>query len=282
MIPESRSIRTAPPQTRQVRFTLFLSSPFPLSDVLVSGRTIWLGGQVLSVYLHDLLKSVPPFATNPNSKSKTSRQRVVDVGAGTGLTSLSLASMGYDVLSTDLDLIVDGVLQRNIKANESNLRINGSSNQPRLETKVLDWFKEPQDWEWNQEGDDKEPLQPPFDLIVSADTIYDPELSQPLLRTLHGLSSPPPSPRNSSSTPIPTVYIALEARDPELVSAFLESAEKDWNFKCSRVDHKKLKKLVESKESGLGWEDEAVWEGVEIWKLKLRKVVAKKENRLQR
>ncbi|GAA5958092.1 hypothetical protein JCM3765_002806 [Sporobolomyces pararoseus] len=246
-----------------------------------TGRTIWLGAQVLAVYLHDLLKSTSPLATNSSSKRKTSRQRVVDVGAGTGLASLSLASMGYEVLSTDLELIVNGVLERNIKGNESNLGINGF-NQPRLETKVLDWFRDPKEWEWSQKDDIEEPLQPPFDLIVSADTVYDPELSQPLLRTLHGLSSPPPSPQYTSSTSIPTVYIALEARDPQLVSGFLASAEKDWNFKCSRIDHPKLRKLVESKESGLGWEDEAVWEGVEIWKLKLRKVVAKKENRLQR
>jgi len=198
---------------------------------------------------------------------------VVDVGAGTGLSSLSLASMGYDVLSTDLGIIVDGVLSQNLEANTKVLRLN-SFGQPRMQTKVLDWFQDPTDWEWSIK--DRETLVPPFDLIVTADTVYDPSLSQPLLRTLHGLSilndpaSPSPSRRTSSSS-IPPIYLALEARDPALVVSFIESAEKDWNFKCSKVNQGRLKKLVGSKTGGLGWEDESVWEGVEVWKLKLRK-----------
>lgn len=181
--------------------------------------------------------------------------------------------MGYDVLSTDLDVIVNGNLGVNIRANEPTLQINGS-NQPRLETKVLDWFQDPAEWNWSTiDGQDAQTLVPPFDLVVSADTVYTPDLSQPLLRSLRALSAPASSSRSSTST---QVYIVLERRDPELVTNFLESAERDWGFKCSRVDHSKLKRLVESKEGGLGWEDESVWEGVEIWKLKARKVVAKK------
>jgi SAM-dependent methyltransferase len=267
MVHGYRFTRTTLLQTLPVSPVLLLA--FLISDKgLLKGRTIWLGAQVLSVYLHDLLGSMSRL------KGQSRRERVLDVGAGTGLASLSLSSMGYDVLATDLDLIVDGVLKQNIEANETILKRNGF-NQPRIERKVLDWFQDPKEWSWevtedpNHEG----PLKPPFDLIVSADTIYDPTLSQPLLRTLHGLSSPLPHVRSS----IPPVYLALEARDPALISAFLESAESDWNFKCSRVDHNKLKKLVEAKEGGLGWEDEVSWEGVEVWKLKLRKAVAKKE-----
>ncbi|GAA5910306.1 uncharacterized protein JCM6883_001149 [Sporobolomyces salmoneus] len=244
-----------------------------------TGRTIWLGAQVLEAYLHDLLKSTSPLVSPSNRNSAQRRQRIIDVGAGTGLSSLSLASMGYDVLATDLDLIVDGILCQNIKANESILEINAGPSQPRLETKVLDWFQDPHEWEWDGAGEEdvQEPTGPPFDYIVSADTIYDPSLSQPLLRTLHALAS-----RSSrSTTTSPLVYIALEARDPALISDFLESAERDWSFKCSRIDHSKLRKLVESKESGLGWEEEATWEGVEVWKLKLKKsaLISKREKR---
>jgi len=198
---------------------------------------------------------------------------VIDVGAGTGLSSLSLASMGYDVLSTDLGIIVDGVLSQNIEANTRSLRLN-SFGQPRMQTKVLDWFQDPEERRWRSSVE--EPLVPPFDLIVTADTVYDSSLSQPLLRTLHALStaSNPSSTsliRRTSSSSVPPVYLALEVRDPALIANFIESAERDWNFKCSRVDHGRLKKLVESKAGGLGWEDESVWEGVEVWKLKLRK-----------
>ena len=223
------------------------------------------------MYLDDVLKS--------SNRRPGRRPRIVDVGAGTGLCSLALASIGsFDILSTDLDLIVDGVLARNIAANRSTLNCNSASDQARVETKVLDWFQPPENWQWNHSNDDNEadePLGPPFDFVVSADTIYVPELIQPLLRTLRALSTTESSPSFAS---VP-VYVALEVRDPALVAEFLRSAEEDWDFKSARVDHGKLKRLVESKESGLGWEDESAWEGVEIWKLKSRKPRAKKNTR---
>ncbi|GAA5894481.1 hypothetical protein JCM5296_005109 [Sporobolomyces johnsonii] len=238
-----------------------------------TGRTVWLGAQILSVYLYHLLHDSRPF-------SHSRRKTVVDLGSGTGLLSLSLASMGYHVLATDLDFIVDGVLRQNIEANERTLGVNGVG-EAKLRTKVLDWFEPPEDRRWDEEGDDfDDSLRPPFDMIVTADTVYDPSLSQPLLRTLQALSMPslsaspsspyapsPPPIRSTSHTP-PPIYLALEARDPALVAAFLASASADWDFKCSRIDHPKLKKLVESKEGMLGWEDEEAWEGIELWKLK--------------
>ncbi|GAA5934017.1 hypothetical protein JCM1841_002051 [Sporobolomyces salmonicolor] len=240
-----------------------------------TGRTVWLGAQILSVYLYHLLHDSRPF-------SHARRKTVIDLGSGTGLLSLSLASMGYDVLATDLDFIVDGVLRQNIEANERTLAVNGVG-EAKLRAKVLDWFEAPEDRRWHEEGDGLEDfLWPPFDMVVTADTVYDPALCQPLLRTLQALStpsltastpspsaSPPPPTRSASYTP-PTIYLALEARDPALVAAFLESASADWDFKCSRIDHTKLKKLVECKEGMLGWEDEEVWEGIQLWKLKWR------------
>ncbi|GAA6023047.1 hypothetical protein JCM11491_000375 [Sporobolomyces phaffii] len=238
-----------------------------------TGRTIWLGAQVLAVYLHDLFGSTS--ALGSTSRRGKSRQTVVDVGAGTGLVSLSLASIGFDVLATDLGLIVDGVLGGNVSANDATLAINGTD-QPRVETKVLDWFQDPKEWTWDSDTHE-DPLGAPFDLVVSADTIYDPSLSQPLLRTLHALASLS-RPGQTTSSSSPPVYLALEARDPALISAFLESAEQEWDFKCSRIDHAKIKKLVESPQSGLGW-DESAWEGVELWKLRLRKPSAHSRRR---
>ncbi|GAA5894795.1 hypothetical protein JCM6882_006682 [Rhodosporidiobolus microsporus] len=207
-----------------------------------TGRTVWLGAQVLSVYLNDLLGRLKR------------KQRVIELGSGTGLLSLSLASQGYTVLATDLATIVDSVLSRNIKSNDEAIKLSGGD-EAKIETKVLDWFQSSDEWDWEDET-----VRPPFDMIVTADTVYEPSLSQPLLRTLHGLASLSPS--------VP-IYLALEARDPALTSAFLSSASTDYSFKTSRVDHARLKKLVEAKEGTLGWEDETDWEGVEVWKLKL-------------
>ncbi|GAA5822811.1 hypothetical protein JCM11251_004388 [Rhodosporidiobolus azoricus] len=207
-----------------------------------TGRTVWLGAQVLSVYLYDLVG-------RPKRK-----QRVAELGSGTGLLCLSLAGQGFDVLATDLEVIVDSVLARNVRANEEEIRIPGGG-EGKIETKVLDWFQPAEEWDWEETS-----LEPPFDMIVTADTVYEPALSQPLLQTLYGLA------RLSPSAPI---YVALEARDPALVASFLTSASSDFSFKTSRVEHSRLKKLVEDQEGTLAWEDESDWEGVEVWKFKL-------------
>ncbi|GAA5848167.1 hypothetical protein JCM8547_004430 [Rhodosporidiobolus lusitaniae] len=215
-----------------------------------TGRTVWLGAQVLAVYLSDFLGR------------NVQRKKVIELGSGTGLLALSLFSQGYDVLATDLPLIVDGVLKENLEGNSEAVG-GGRYGDPRLESKVLDWSEEPDKWSWDESANPEKALKPPFDVIVTADTVYEPALSQPLLRSLHGLAS---------LSPAASIYVALEARDPQLVADFLASASSDWSFKTSRVDHGRLKRLVESKESTLDWEDETDWEGIEVWKCKLTRV----------
>ncbi|BGP13760.1 hypothetical protein JCM10213v2_001698 [Rhodosporidiobolus nylandii] len=225
-----------------------------LAYTLPNGRTIWLGAQVLSVYLYDLLgHPSKPFADAGR------RKRVVELGAGTGLLSLSLLSLGYEVLATDLDILVEGVLKRNIEQNEAAIRAGGAG-EARIERKVLDWFEEPSEWVWRAGPEAAEALCPPFDIIVTADTVYEPSLSQPLLRALRALSS---------LSPAAPVYLALERRDPALVTSFLSSASEDWGFKCSRIEHARLRRVVEDKAGTLGWEDESEWDGIEVYKLKL-------------
>ncbi|BGP29955.1 hypothetical protein JCM10296v2_001707 [Rhodotorula toruloides] len=222
-----------------------------------TGRTVWLGAQVLSVYLQHTLG--------------TARRgwRALDIGSGTGLVPLTLASLGYDTLATDVDFIVDGVLKRNVEANRQKLREGGGG---WLEARTLDWFDDPSSWPFSSDGGDAGQaskamsIQPPFKLITTADTVYDPSLTTPLLTTLRFLSLLSPSP--------PPVYLALEARDPALVAAFFRSAADEYGFKCARIDHAKVKKLVEDKEGTLGWENEEDWEGVELWKLKLSRAAA--------
>ncbi|BGP05928.1 Protein-lysine methyltransferase METTL21D [Rhodotorula toruloides] len=228
-----------------------------------TGRTVWLGAQVLSIYLQHML-------------GRARRGwRAIDLGSGTGLVALTLASLGYDTLATDVDFIVDGVLRRNVEANRQKLREGGGG---RLEARTLDWFVDPSSWPFSSEGGDTGQaseammsIQPPFNLITTADTVYDPSLSTPLLSTLRFLSL-------LSSLP-PPIYLALEARDPALVAAFFRAAVDDFGFKCARIEHAKVKKLVEDKEGTLGWENEEDWEGVELWKLKLSRAAAGEERR---
>ena len=183
---------------------------------------------------------------------------------------MSLNAQGYNVLATDVPSIAEGLLRTNLAARPPPTT---ELQQPSLQAKALDWFAEPSTWDFERssvtprESDTPAPstldptLRPPFDLITTTDSIYHPSLSQPLLRTLHALSTSPHSVSRSTGPPI---FVALEVRDPQLIDGFLESARIDWGFKCSRVENGRLEKLMG--EGGVGWEGED-WEGVQVWKL---------------
>jgi protein N-lysine methyltransferase METTL21D len=62
----------------------------------------------------------------------------------------------------------------------------------------------------------------------------------------------------------PLVYLCIERRDPALVNRALSEAQGIWGFTATRVS-----KAME--DGGLRWNKEG-WDGVEIWRLKLRNV----------
>lgn len=109
----------------------------------------------------------------------------------------------------------------------------------------------------------EERLDPPFDMIISADTMYEPSLVEPLLRTLHHLSQL----SINSAKRAPPVYLCVERRDPALIDQALASARDTWKFTVERIPQRKITKAMEK--GGLVWEPED-WDGVEIWKLNLR------------
>lgn len=106
-------------------------------------------------------------------------------------------------------------------------------------------------------------LEPPFDLIVTSDTIYIPQLAQPLLRTIHALAS-----LSSGGGKPPLILLCFERRDPSLIDHTLNDAHKIWGLKPERIPHKKLVQAIGK--AGLEWDKED-WDGVELWKLKLEK-----------
>ncbi|KAF8580886.1 hypothetical protein K439DRAFT_1636643 [Ramaria rubella] len=251
----------------------FQASQFSLSQLdngQHNGTAVWLSGQALALTLPALL-----------SKRK-GRQRAIELGSGTGFTAfvlvfscpfislsfrLALCSLGWDVIATDTHGVLSSVLQRNVDSNRINLPPGSGT----IQTRELDWTVKPENWIWNhpaviashEPGNLKattaETLNPPFDLIITADTLYSPELVTPLLRTLHALSESPSF--------CPSVFITLERRDSRLADDALQQARTVWSFSTQRVPDRKVVKAMAK--AGCKW-DRVEWEGVEIWRLTLK------------
>ncbi|GBE82010.1 predicted protein [Sparassis crispa] len=202
------------------------------------------------------------------------RLRAIELGSGVGLSALALSAIGWDVWSTDLPDVVDSVLMANVARNVGNFSPDSGS----IHVRVLDWTVSPDQWVWDDErviaspslprgaqNEDSVRPGPPFDLIISSDTLYTPDLVSPLLRALHALSalSCTFSPYRS-----PPVYLCIERRDSSVIDQALYDAKHVWNFTIERVAHRKLVKAMEK--GGVKWSKEE-WEGIEIWKLTLNR-----------
>ncbi|EAU88462.1 hypothetical protein CC1G_11934 [Coprinopsis cinerea okayama7 len=244
-----------------------LSYPFQHSTFILNqqtdgshnGTALWLGGQILALFLANFHAR---FTTNK------APPRAIELGSGIGLTALALSSLGWDVLATDIRHVVDAVLSKNIDLNATALPPASGT----IQIRELDWTVEPDKWSWRNPvsvtssaptvNPPSSLLQPPFDLIFSADTVYSRELVSPLLRTLHSLSTL----SQSLSGRYPTILLCVENRDPILLAALFEEARQEWNFGVDRIPRTRLAKCIEK--AGLGWDKED-WAGVEIWKLRL-------------
>lgn len=98
---------------------------------------------------------------------------------------------------------------------------------------------------------------------MTSDTLYIPQLAQPLLRTIHALAS-----LSSGGGKSTLILLCFERRDPLLIDHTLNDARNVWGLKPERIPHKKLVKAMDK--AGLRWNKED-WDGVELWKLKLEK-----------
>ncbi|KAI0673098.1 hypothetical protein C8Q78DRAFT_969837 [Trametes maxima] len=246
-----------------------------LDDGATNGSALWLGAQCLSLFLADNHKLNKPSLSTHGLSAPARRPRAIELGSGIGLSALALASMGWDVIATDLQDVVSSVLSGNVSRNRASLPSNSGS----VQVRILDWTIPPDQWVWDNpyaiassQGEKQAPagqhgslLGPPFDLIITSDTIYSTTLVTPLLRALNGLCTASLS--LLPETRCPPVYICIERRDPALVDHALSHARDSWNFKVDRIPHKKLAKAIEK--AGAHWE-KGDWEGVEIWKLAMR------------
>lgn len=260
-----------------------------IDDGKTNGTGLWLGAQCLSLFLANSQKRPSPSIGRP---------KAVELGSGIGLTAwvylssdklhmsldrlphrLTLAALGWDVLATDVPNVITTVLSQNIAQNAAVLPAGSGC----IEIRELDWTVTPEKWSWDNDrviasaSCENSPgasnlqfaslqaecsLQrtgPPFDLIVTSDTVYSPELAQPLLRTLHTLCSLSRTPH----TRCPPIYLCIERRDPALIDRTLAEAKDVWGFTVVRIPHRKVVKAMDK--GGVKWDEE--WEGIEIWKL---------------
>ncbi|KAL0240299.1 hypothetical protein I308_106549 [Cryptococcus tetragattii IND107] len=240
------------PQDPSVVLSLKQISSSGSTSTGTTGTTLWLSGQVLSCYLSSLPSSTP---------GKT--LRVIELGAGIGYTSLVLASLGYQVTSTDIEPVFSSVLAPNLETGIDQLvRSELPCN---VEARKLDWMEVSQlhrgersekELEWVAEG---------WDMVVMTDTFYAPQILEPLWDTLIYLSS------NSKSSPLspkekkgkekcPPIYIALEVRDPAFISSALDIGRQK-GFELKKIAARRVARDIER----WGWVKDD-WEGVEVWK----------------
>lgn len=100
-------------------------------------------------------------------------------------------------------------------------------------------------------------MEPPFDLILSSDTIYSNKLNDKLFKQIHFLM-------NSSNNSIKTL-IAIEIRDKECLAHFLGLFNKS-NLKYKRISNELIFKSVKL---AYDWDLDNFnnWEGIEIYKI---------------
>ena len=81
------------------------------------------------------------------------------------MTSLCLAAAGFEVTSTDLPIMTEGLLRANIAHNEA-VVCDRLSDAGLVAVRALDWMDDPASWHWP----DADKHSPPFDLIVTSDS----------------------------------------------------------------------------------------------------------------
>lgn len=232
-----------------------------------TGSSLWLSSQILSSYLlHNYA------VTHHKSSARSTRKRVLELGSGTGLLSLLMARLGWQVVATDIPPVLDSVLRPNIEIGLYQLFNSGSVAADQVQVCELDWTIPSEYWQWHSEfglpsTSKQPPLEPSssvsnqqsFDLIMTADTIYEPSLVHPLLSTISHLYRP-------QEDSHPTVLLALERRDPSHITEALRIASQEFSLAFKQVPAKRIRKIFDSLGDGSKWSRDD-WEGIEIWKL---------------
>ncbi|KAM4540353.1 protein N-lysine methyltransferase METTL21D [Fundulus diaphanus] len=166
------------------------------------GCVVWDAAIVLAKYLE-----TKEFYDPPSGVNAWCGRTAVELGAGTGVVGLMAATLGAQVIVTDLEDL-QTLLNTNIQENQSLIK-SGS-----ISAKVLKW------------GEDVSELLPPPHYILMADCIYYEQSIGPLVETLKQLSGP--------ETSIICCYEQrTEGVNPEVERKFFELLNR--HFSCEKI-----------------------------------------------
>jgi len=161
------------------------------------GWTVWDGSIVLSKYLEKQF-----------SKNYFQNKRIIELGAGCGLVGIVAGLLGAEVVLTDMQSVLLQ-LQENV-----NLNIPSSSSNPsKVTVQQLTW------------GEDVRHFNPPFDMIISADVIYQCMEVESLISSLVDLSD-----QNT------IILIAYESHDQITPKNFQQQVQKKFHMKIIPVE----------------------------------------------
>nr|ADO27917.1 uncharacterized protein c16orf68 [Ictalurus furcatus] len=178
----------------------------PLEDV---GKQIWRAAFLLSDFVL-------------SSSAVLRGATVLELGAGTGLASIVMASVAKTVYCTDVGEDLLSMCQRNVHLNQHYI---AASDERGVKVRQLDWttddFLTDADSEFGWSEDEISDLYDNTTVIIAADVCYDNDLTDALFRTLYRISS---NLCHSS-----TAYISIEKR--------LNFTLRHMDVSCETYDH---------------------------------------------
>ncbi|KAM6965887.1 LOW QUALITY PROTEIN: methyltransferase-like protein 22 [Tautogolabrus adspersus] len=177
----------------------------PLEDV---GKQVWRGAFLLA----DFILSDPLLFTGST---------VLDLGAGTGLTSIVMATTAKTVYCTDVGDDLLSMCERNVTLNRHLVEPTGGE----VRVRRLDWLQTDlctdgeEEFSWTE--DEVSHLYDDTRFIMAADVCYDDDLTDGLFRTLYRLCS-------TFNHPC-TIFISMEKR--------LNFTLRHMDVSCEAYDH---------------------------------------------
>ena len=187
----------------------------PASRTLGHGAVVWDSAVIFCKYLEQ----------NPSVCSSFHGKKVIELGAGCGLSGIAAMMKGSSVTLTDMGKVTESLTTANAHRIYSQLTSEGSGafTHPLLKPTVY-----PLDWtDWAAFAALGGAAEAPFDILITTDCVFAVSLVEPLVSCLRQLSG-----KNS------VVYCCHEIRDEEANAYFLVELAKYFSFK--RVSRGKL------------------------------------------